>query len=69
MASKFNVGDKVKRLQNIYKPRSRLVHGIVTEVYERTDRFGHYPELYRVKWNDPAYGNQQSFLPHGLDHD
>ncbi len=63
---KFHVGDRVERLEDVYDQTSLLLHGEVIEVYSYTSqRFGFYPEMYKVKWDNEKI--EKGFLPHGLD--
>ncbi len=66
---KFNVGDRVTRPYNVFDPKSKLMHGAVAQAYSRKNtRFGDYPELYAVRWDEPDVketGN--GYLPHGLN--
>lgn len=66
MKSKFKVGDRVSRRENVFDEKSQLRTGTVIERYwDLTSRFGPYHELYRVEWD---YGRiQGAFLPHELD--
>jgi hypothetical protein len=61
----FQAGDRVQRHVDVYDHRSRLRHGAVVCVYgKRSERFGIYPELYDVQWDDGRV--EHGFLPHGL---
>ena len=65
---KFVVGDRVTRPYNVYDEESRLMHGTVVRVYSRNDRFGRYPELYAVQWDEADVKESgEGYLPHGLD--
>ena len=61
----FTVGERVKRLEDVYKPKSRMMFGVVTKKYsDYESQFGPYPELYEVQWDDGKIG--KGYLPHGL---
>ncbi len=61
----FRVGDTVMRLTDVYDAKSKMRTGIVLERYsDNQSRFGPYPELYAVRWEDGT--EQRGFLPHGL---
>lgn len=63
---KFNVGDRVERLIDVFDQSSRLMRGSVVECYsDYRSRFGPYPELYAVTWDHDGY--RKGYLPHGLD--
>ena len=65
---KLHVGDAVCRLADVYDNSSRMLHGVVIKCYrDDASRFGPYPELYAVRWDDGR--EQRGFLPHGLDPD
>lgn len=64
--NKFKLGDRVTRLTNVYDPKSKLMHGEIIEVYsDYKSKFGPYPELYVVRWDDKT--ENRGYLPHGLD--
>lgn len=62
---KFKIGQRVKRQVNIYDSKSKYKLGTVIECYEKTSKFGCYPELYKVQWDNGI--TEGGFLPHGLD--
>lgn len=62
---KFNVGDRVTRLKDVFDQKSELLFGTVTKRYEKDSQFGHYNELYEVLWDNGE--RKQGYLPHGLD--
>lgn len=63
---KFNVGDRVQRLANVYANGGLMLRGRVTKRYDHmSPRYGYYPELYEVEWD--GGGVVKGFLPHGLD--
>lgn len=65
---RFKVGDRVSREADLEIRNSPLKHGEVIRAYSKFNtRFGDYPELYSVRWDDGTVEN--GFLPHGLDHD
>jgi hypothetical protein len=62
---KFNKGDLVLRRADVFDERSRLMTGTVTDAYnDYASRFGPYPELYEVTWDDGSV--ERGYLPHGL---
>lgn len=64
-SDRFKIGQRVVRCENVYDQTSRLMHGVIIDRYSRMDyRFGPYPELYAVEWDDGLV--QRGFLPHGL---
>ena len=69
--SKFRVGDRVQRRQDVFKDDSPMMHGTVIEVYQKSvHREGgdfHYDELYGVEWDAPESRVERGFLPHGLE--
>jgi hypothetical protein len=60
----FEIGESVTRRVDVYDEHSRLRYGGVTDIYEKTSKYGHYPELYEVQWQDGTV--EKGFLPHGL---
>lgn len=63
---RFEVGDRVTRLEDVYDQTSRLMTGTVIRRFSRqSELHGFYPELYTVQWDDGAEG--RAYLPHGLD--
>lgn len=72
--TKFNLGDRVTRLENVYDDKSKMMHGKISRVYDKDTIFGFYPELYEVIWDHKltTWNNQLvrgGYLPHGLDHE
>jgi hypothetical protein len=66
MAMKFNVGDRVARQEDVFDPSSRWMTGTVVRCYsDFASRFGPYPEIYAVEWDDGRYA--AGYLPHGLN--
>ncbi len=67
--TKFQIGDRVQRLVDVYDEKSRLMHGSIVRVYKMTGcRFGPYPEMYDVRWDEiKDRFRGEGFLPHGLD--
>ena len=64
--TKFQLGSLVSRRKNVFDPKSKLLHGIVTEIYsDYTSLQGPYPELYEVTWSNGMI--ERGFLLHGLD--
>lgn len=71
-SGKFKVGDRVTRPRDVHVPmrRWKLMHGVVTRAYRRDHcRFGPYPELFDVRWDDEADRLREGYgyLPHGID--
>jgi hypothetical protein len=65
--ARFDIGDRVQRLEDVYDQASPLLRGAVTDVYSRYYEVGgFYPELYEVQW-DGRDGTDYGFLPHGLE--
>jgi hypothetical protein len=62
---RFRPGDRVVRPVDVYVLDSPLRHGTVRSRYSAATKFGDYPELYAVKWDDGAFS--YGYLPHGLD--
>lgn len=64
---KFKILDRVKRLEDVFRPSSRMFHGIVIESYSKTSHFLgiYYPEMYDVHWDHGDIG--RGYLPHGLE--
>jgi len=68
LKTKFNVGDRVMRDESdpYVGMSGKVLHGTVTRVYSDYEgKFGPYPELYEVNWDN--YKLQRGFLPHGLE--
>jgi hypothetical protein len=61
---KFQLRDRVRRLENVFDPTSKMRYGRISRIYSKTSRYGDYPELYDVEWEDGAVGGD--FLPYGL---
>lgn len=64
-ATRFRIGDRVQRREDVYDQTSPMLRGVVTDVYSRQYASGFYPELYEVQW-DGRVGTDYGFLPHGL---
>lgn len=67
----FYVGQRVKRLSDVFNPKSKMLCGEVIERYSRGVKdygndliLGPYPELYLVRWDD---GKESEYLPHGIE--
>lgn len=63
--TKFEEGDRVIRRENVYDPRSPLMHGTVVEIYESWGLGGYHSEVYKVRW-DGSTEIREGYLPHGL---
>lgn len=64
--SRWKVGDRVCRHEDVYDRSSGLLCGTVIRVYSDFEsEFGPYRELYEVEWD--GWIRQCGFLPHGLD--
>jgi|SRR5882724_1415286 len=58
--TKFKVGDRVTRPENVYDRNSPIMHGTIARVYNKTTShypindfvLGPYPELYDVRWDE-----------------
>ncbi len=49
----FKVGDRVARYRDVCILEKGVLHGVIVERYAVCNsRFGDYPELYAVKWDD-----------------
>ena len=75
--TKLRIGDRVRRLIDVYKPELGYKYGYIIKIYGRPrKRYGHnivlgpYPELYDVSW-DVTHNThstiEKGFLPHGLE--
>lgn len=66
---KFEVGNRVTRPYNVHDPKSKLMHGTIVRVYSlQNTRFGDYPELYAVRWDETDVKESgNGYLPHGLN--
>lgn len=65
MGNKFQTGNRVSRPKDIFAKVCKLKYGKVTRVFsEMGTRFGDYPELYEVLWDDGTVG--RAYLPHGI---
>lgn len=63
---KWQIGARVCRREDVFDRSSNLMTGTVIEGYsDLASRFGPYPELYVVEWDDGI--RQRGFLRHGLD--
>ena len=61
----FAVGQRVSRRIDAYDSKSPFRFGNVIRRYSRLNtRYGDYPELYEVQWDDGSIG--RAYLPHGL---
>jgi len=66
MAFRFKVGQKVSRPIDVYAKRWKFKLGVITGAYSTWGtRFGDYPELYAVRWDDDTTG--RAYFPHGID--
>jgi len=66
MAMRYKVGQRVSRPVDVYAKKKKLKFGTVIRAYsERGSRFGDYPELYAVHWDDGSEG--RAYLRHGID--
>lgn len=66
MNNRFQEGDFVKRLTNVFNSNSRMRYGIIIRCYTTQSKFfGYYPELYEVWWHDNGR-TDGGYLPHGL---
>lgn len=57
---KFNLGQRVCRLSNVFVPDSLMFYGEVVEQYSSAE----HEELYAVQWDEGRL--ERGFLPHGL---
>lgn len=51
------------RPHDVFDEHSPMRYGVVLERTSRRSRFGYYPELYIVRWED---GTEKEYLPHGV---
>jgi len=61
----FGIGDWVKRRVDVFDDSSPYRKGTVIKRYSKdSERFGYYPELYDVEWEDGSVGKE--YLPWGI---
>jgi hypothetical protein len=70
MRTTFEVGDRVKRRENVFNLNSKIMVGTVCRVQTNVPpkppiTGGSYKEVYDVYWD--KNGLKRGYLPHGLD--
>lgn len=70
--TRFKVGSRVVRRENVFDDTSPVMHGSVARVYEHkathklpSGAYDFYPEVYTVRWDSGK--EHDGFLPHGLE--
>lgn len=64
--SKFHIGDRVVRPENVDDENSPIRVGVVARVYADVGYDGyHYDEVYEVRWSDDDK-LRKGYLPHGI---
>ena len=62
---KFQVGARVTRPVDVFKPEGSTLHGVVIKAYsQHHSKLGFYAEVYDVRWD--SEGEDTGFLPHGI---